>query len=43
MAVTFQVERHDLSGVDSSNKDKLHAQIGKQKVELDFLNKLHAN
>ena len=28
MAVIFQGERHDLSEVDSSDKDKLYAQIG---------------
>jgi len=39
MAVIFQGERHDLSEVDSSDKDKLYAQIGQLKVELDFLKK----
>lgn len=39
MAVIFQGERSESSESDSSDKDKLYAQIGQLKVELDFLKK----
>lgn len=39
MSVIFKGERDDASEVDSADKDKLYAQIGQLKVELDFLKK----
>lgn len=39
MAVIFKGERDELSSSDTADKDKLYAQIGQLKVELDFLKK----
>ena len=39
MSVIFKGERMESSDADSSDKDKLYAQIGQLKVELDFLKK----
>jgi hypothetical protein len=39
MSVIFKGERNDSVEADSSDKDKLYAQIGQLKVELDFLKK----
>jgi transposase-like protein len=39
MSVIFKGERTESSEADSSDKDKLYAQIGQLKVELDFLKK----
>jgi transposase len=39
MSVIFEGERSGSSEPDSSDKDRLYAQIGQLKVELDFLKK----